>query len=165
VAYHATVLATPSGDDAGRWLENKAKGYLVGLTAAGAASLVTEQLKTRVDRERPNATDSDSFPSGHTSVSAAFARLTSRNLRSIALEDRTRRALDIGLDVLTVGTAWSRVEAGEHFPSDTLVSIALGNFVASFVNDAFLGATDDSSAKFAIATTGDGPALRWHVPF
>lgn len=165
VAYHASVLATPSGDDAGRWIGSKAKGYLVGFAAAGLTGFATEQLKASTDRERPSGVDHESMPSGHTSASAVFTQLASRNLRSIEIDDPARCTLDIGLDVLTIGTAWARIEAGAHFPSDTLISIALGNFIASFVNDAFLGLEDDSQVALAVVATGDGAALRFQRRF
>ncbi len=164
LAYHASVLATPSGEDRASWFGNKAKGYLVGITAVGATALATQQLKTSVGRQRPDASDEDSFPSGHASTTAAFARLTSRNLRYLETGDRTRHALSLGLDGITFATAWARVESGEHFPSDTLVGIALGNFIAAFVNDAFLG-TGDSGAGVHLATTPDGALVSWRVRF
>jgi hypothetical protein len=164
LAYHASVLATPSGEDAASWLENKAKGYLVGMSAVAATGLVTQQLKTGVRRQRPDETDDESFPSGHASATAAFARLTSRNLRSIEIGDRGRQALDLGLDVVTFATAWARVESGQHFPSDTLFGIALGNFVAAFVNDAFLR-SDDAAAGLQFAATADGASICWRIRF
>lgn len=163
-AYHASVLATPSGEDPASWFANKAKGYLVGMTAVGATALATQQLKSSVDRQRPNETDDDSFPSGHASITAVFARLTSRNLRHIETSDRTRHVLDLGLDGITIATAWARVESGEHFPSDTLVGIALGNFIAAFVNDAFLG-TEDTGTGVQLATTPNGALVSWQVRF
>jgi hypothetical protein len=39
---------------------------------------------------------------------------------------------------LTASAAWARIEAGAHYPSDTLFSIALGNFIGATVNDAFI---------------------------
>ncbi len=164
LAWHVSVLATPSGEDPASWLENKARGYLVGIGAVAATGLVTQQLKTSVERRRPDETDDESFPSGHASATAAFARLTSRNLRSIGTGDRTRQALDLGLDVVTFATAWSRVEAGQHFPSDTLFGIALGNFIASFVNDAFLG-TEDAEAGLQLTATADGAFVSWRIRF
>ncbi|HZD52513.1 MAG TPA: hypothetical protein VE175_05660, partial [Woeseiaceae bacterium] len=101
----------------------------------------------------------------HTSVSASFTRLTSRNLQSIEMGKRARHALDLGLDAVTIGTAWSRVEAGEHFPSDTLASIAIGNFIASFVNDAFLGGTGNQQAGVEVAASGGRAVVRWRISF
>jgi membrane-associated phospholipid phosphatase len=125
---------------------------------------VTQQLKTSVGRQRPTEMDDDSFPSGHASITAAFTRLTSRNLRWTETGDRTRRTLDLGLDGLTIATAWARVESGEHFPSDTLFGMALGNFLAAVVNDAFLG-TEDSGTGLHFAATADGAAISWRVRF
>jgi hypothetical protein len=165
IAYHASVLATPSGEEPGHWFEYKAKGYLVGFSAASVTNFTTKQLKTSVDRERPSGLDHESFPSGHTSASAVFTQLASRNLRSIETRGHTRQALDIGLDALTIGTAWARIEAGAHFPSDTLFSMALGNLLASFFNDAFLGLTEDPRAGVAVVATGDGITLRYGLRF
>jgi len=165
IAYVASALATPSGDDAGRWLENKTKGLLVGFTAAGVTSLATHQLKTSTDRERPDGMDDESFPSGHTSYSAVFTQLASRNLQSVEINSQVKRPIDIGLDALTIGTAWARIEAGAHFPSDTLFSIALGNLLASFVNDAFLGLTEDRRIGLAVVPTADGATLRCQLRF
>ena len=73
-----------------------------------------------------------------------------------------RRTLDVGLYALTIGTSWSRIEAGWHFPADTLVGMALGNFMASFVNDAFLG-LDPGTASISVAMTPDGAVLQWRT--
>lgn len=162
VAHYATILATPSGDDFGEWVANKVRGTLVDVAAVSATVAVTRSFKTTVGRTRPNGSDDESFPSGHTSTSAVHTRLASRNLRSIDMPAGARRTLDIGLYALTIGTSWSRIEAGWHFPADTLVSMALGNFMASFVNDAFLG-LDPGSASFTVAATPDGAILQWRT--
>ena len=36
-------------------------------------------------------------------------------------------------------TAWARVEANQHYPSDVLVGLGLGHFMGSFFTHAFLG--------------------------
>ena len=89
-------------------------------------------------------------------------RLASRNLRSIDMSDGARRTLDVGLYALTLGTSWSRIEAGWHFPADTLFGMALGNFMASFVNDAFLG-LDSDSASLTVAAMSDGAIVQWRT--
>jgi hypothetical protein len=139
--HYATILATPSGDEPAQWLLNKVKGTLVGVAAVSATGQITNYMKREFDRERPNGLTDESFPSGHTSSSAVHTRLASRNLQSIQMSAGTRTALDVGLHALTIGTSWARIEAGWHYPADTLFSMALGNFIASFVNDAFMGAS------------------------
>jgi hypothetical protein len=162
VAHYATLVATPSGDDFGEWVANKAKGTLVDVAAVSATTAITGSLKKAVGRTRPNGEDDESFPSGHTSSSAVHTRLASRNLRSIDMPAGARRALDVGLYALTIGTSWSRIEAGWHFPADTMFSMALGNFMASFVNDAFLG-LDSSSSSLTMAATPDGAIVQWRM--
>lgn len=161
VAHYATVLATPSGAQPREWVSNKIKGTLVGVAAVSSTVFITNALKTTVDRKRPNGLGGESFPSGHTSTSAVHTRLASRNLRSIEAAPKARSTLDAGLYALTIGASWSRIEAGWHYPSDTLFSIALGNFIASIVNDAFLGL----EAPVAVAATGEGAALNWRWRF
>ena len=161
-AHYVTIAATPSGDDFGEWLANKAKGTLVDVAAVSGTVAITRSLKKTVGRTRPNGADEESFPSGHTSSSAVHTRLASRNLRSIEMSDRARCTLDVGLYALTVGTSWSRIEAGWHFPADTLFGMALGNFMASFINDAFLG-LDSDSASLTVAAMSDGAIVQWRT--
>ena len=164
VANYATILATPGGSDGGAWIANKAKGALVDAAAVSATVLVTRTLKTGIDRERPNGLAGESFPSGHTSAAAVHTRLASRNLEYMDLTRTTRRVLDTGLYALTIGTSWARIESGWHYPSDTLAAMALGNFIASFVNDAFLG-LDFSAAPQQITLSKDGATLYWYRRF
>ena len=159
-----TLMATPGGDNATDWLIAKAKGALVQVTAASVSSKITNQLKTSTDRERPNGLADKSFPSGHSSASAVNTRLASENLESIQMQQGTRRALNVGLTALTLGTSWARIEAGWHYPSDTLFSIALGNFVGSFVNDAFLG-LENSGIAFSFSSGSDGLVVHWTQSF
>jgi membrane-associated phospholipid phosphatase len=163
IAWFGTALATPSGDFGATWVENKFKGWLVGLAAWTATGATTDVLKSTTDRERPDGSDTKSFPSGHVSRSAVMTGLASRNLDSMDLGTGTRQAMNIGLDALTIGTAWARVEAGAHFPSDTLFSMALGNFCASFFNDAFLAPASD--AHLAVRALPRGAMLEWDVSF
>lgn len=158
IVHYATVLVTPSGDAPAHWLWNKAKGALVHIAAVSATANLTSQLKDAADRERPNGRALESFPSGHTSGSAVHTRLASRNLQSLEISSGTRKAFDIGLYALTVGTSWARIEAGWHYPSDTLVGMAIGNFFASFFNDAFLGG-DSSQLQLVLSPTTDGAVL------
>lgn len=140
VAYFTTVLLTPGPDEAGPWIRDKAQGLAVGLGAIATTGLATGVLKRGIGRERPNGENDESFPSGHTSHSAVLTGLARDNLGYADASPVTRTALNAGLDLLTVGTAWARVEAGAHFPSDTLVGIALGSLVSRVFDRSFLEA-------------------------
>lgn len=164
LALFVSLAATPGGDDPGEWFKAKAKGLMIDVTAIGATSLVTDGLKSVTDRERPNGLDRESFPSGHTSSSAVQTRLASNNLRSIDMSRGERRFLDAGLTAMTIGTGWARIEAGAHFPSDTLFSMALGNFIATFADHAFLGLTDLNGAV-TFAPMAGGAAVQWNWSF
>lgn len=164
IAHYATLVATPGGSDAGEWIVNKAKGTLVDVAAVSSTGLLTRALKTSTDRQRPNGQGGESFPSGHTSSAAVHTRLASRNLQSIEMSRTARTALDVGLHAVTIGTSWARIEAGWHYPSDTLFSMALGNFIASFVNDAFLG-LDADDTFIGASVVPEGVVLRWQRNF
>lgn len=167
-AYALTVLFADSGDDPSQWWSNKARGLAVGLSARALTSGLTSGLKDAVGRERPDGSDDLSFPSGHSSAAAVNGRLASRNLRYIDVSPRTRRVLDAGLLAMTIGTGWARIEAGKHYPSDTLFGMALGNFIAVFVNDAFLGdgrRADGSARGVMFEAVPDGAMVRFYAVY
>jgi membrane-associated phospholipid phosphatase len=138
VIYFLAALATPSGEEPKAWSVAKLKGLTVGVTAVLLTDGTTELLKNATDRKRPDGSDDESFPSGHTSSASAFTTLANRNLQSLSLSKTNRTLLRIGFTTLAAGTGWARVEAGRHYLSDVLVGYALGHFISSFFNDAFL---------------------------
>jgi hypothetical protein len=165
VGYGASVLATPSGDLDGDWLLAKVQGAAVGASAFAATAGVTGGLKSLTSRERPDGSDDDSLPSGHASTAAVFDTLTVRNLQSIDVSPAMRTTLEIGAGAMTAGTAWARVEAGRHYPSDVLIGIALGNFMGAFFTEAFLGLEPGARFSFSAAPTREGAVLSWELRF
>lgn len=141
-AWIASMIATPGGDEAGPWARSKAGGVAVEWAATFATKSVTSGLKSIIDRTPPDGSDREGFPSGHVTDAFASAALARRNLESIEMHPAVRGSLHVGLAGVAAGTAWARVEAGHHRPSDVLGSAAIGNFVARFVHDAFLGLPD-----------------------
>lgn len=136
-AHYATMLAARSGEG-GQWWTDKVRGALGNAAAVATTVRITRTLKTSMGRRRPSGTDRESFPSGHTSSAAVHARLASRTLEFTTLRPGARRALSAGMHTLMLGTAWARVEAGWHYPADTLAGMALGRFIASLFHDAFV---------------------------
>ncbi len=136
--YGTTALLTPSGGQKGEWVTDKIKGFIVGGAALGLSEGVVEILKPATNRDRPDG-DHYSFPSGHATLAASFSTLAAKNIDTMQLPRSAEIASDIGLGLLATGTAWARVEAKKHYPSDVLAGMAIGHFFSAFVNDAFLG--------------------------
>jgi membrane-associated phospholipid phosphatase len=164
VSHYATIAATPGGDEPAEWIAAKTKGVLASMAAVSSTTFATRQLKKGVDRERPNGLAGESFPSGHTSSASVHTRLASENLRSIGISAGARRTADVGLTTLNVGTSWARIEAGWHYPSDTLFSMALGNFIASFVYSTFLHPRA-SNASLRLTSTSGELSMQWQWTF
>jgi hypothetical protein len=162
LAQLSTLVATPSGDDSTNWIMNKIKGGLVEEAAVSATGIATNQLKSASARERPNGSDNESFPSGHSSSAAVHSELAIYNVESIGMSPAWRTAADVGLRTVAIGTAWARIEGGWHYPSDTLAGLALGNFMASFATHAFMG---DQTQSLALSTTRGGAILEWQFSF
>lgn len=134
-----TALVAP-GDRAAR--------LVVQAGAHFAAVGTTWAIKHSVSRRRPDGSDDQSFPSGHGTSAFADATLAQRNIDTLALSSPARLGLDAGFDVLATGTAWARLESGEHYPSDVLAGAAIGHFMAALVNDAFLDSANEVQLGF-----------------
>jgi membrane-associated phospholipid phosphatase len=126
---------------------------------------VTSGLKALVERERPDGSDDASFPSGHASAAAVFDTLTVRNLATIDMSPALRTTLVVGTGAITAGTAWARVEANKHYPSDVLVGVAIGNYMAAFFTEAFMGLGPDPRLAFSAEPAPGGAMLHVDVRF
>lgn len=143
VVYGLSVLATPGGSLDSQWGVSKAKALGMGLAAYGLTEVTTDALKSGTNRELPDGSDDDSFPSAHTSEAAVYAILADRNLRAANMPRWAKVTSKVGLTALPLATGWARVEAAVHYPSDILAGMALGHFFGMFINDAFIGTDKD----------------------
>jgi H+/Cl- antiporter ClcA len=50
--------------------------------------------------------------------------------------------LQAAVRAATPPSTWARVEGGVHYPSDLLVGMALGHFVAALIDAVFMGLND-----------------------
>jgi hypothetical protein len=157
-----TLLATPSGDEPKQWIMNKIKGGLVEAAAVSATVSVTTTSKSAIGRTRPNGADLDSFPSGHSSSAGVHTELAIINLESIDMSPGWRTAANVGVRAAEFGTAWARIEAGWHYPSDTLAGMALGHYLASFFTSAFMG---EDSQSVSLSMTDGGAMVEWQFSF
>jgi hypothetical protein len=152
----ASAVATPSGDSAYDWSIAKAKGLGVqegaGIFMRGTVGI----LKDGTDRTRPNGIDTGSFPSAHATGAALYATLASRNLDALQWSPAATTASQLGLGALTAATAWARLEANQHYPSDVLGGIALGHFLGAFFTEAFVGLDNPRKAMMVVEPSREG---------
>lgn len=165
LAWMVTALATPSGDSSGEWLAAKTKGFAVAAAAISLNSGMISSVKNWSGRTRPDGSDTDSFPSGHSSSASLYATLSARNLQSIDVGNNYRKTMQIGFGVIAAGTAWARVEGNVHFPSDVLAGAAFGHFVAAFINEAFMGLNESATGYVQIALTPESVSIRFQRAF
>jgi membrane-associated phospholipid phosphatase len=151
-----TAVITPSGDTGGDWSLAKLKG--LGVETGGGILMrgTVGALKSATDRTRPNGIDKDSFPSGHASGAALYSTFASRNIEALHWSPVATTASQIGLGALTAATAWARVEADQHFPSDVLGGIAIGHFFGAFFTDAFMGLDNPRDTMVLIEPSREG---------
>jgi len=162
--YISTAVLTPSGDRIPTCLLNKSKGLAVGLSAILTTQIMTSGLKSFSGRERPDGSDSRSFPSGHTSAAAVNSTLSSRNIEYMGLNSSVERVLKIALNTLTLSTGWARIEANKHYPTDILFGAALGNFVGAFINDTFMN-TYSYKVKISGNLSAHGILVQGYIRF
>jgi len=156
ISFQASLIATPSGSESLDWTWSKAKGYGVQWSAIQLSAASTKWLKADVERERPDGTNDRSFPSGHTSATAVHSMLACRNIENLEIPAWGRTTLKAGVGTIPYACGWARVEAGKHYPSDVLASVAIGNFFAMFINDAFMGIDSPDDMALTVNHLTDG---------
>jgi membrane-associated phospholipid phosphatase len=159
-----SLLSTPSGPNAPEWMTSKFKGALVEASAFGVTGGLTNALKDVTDRERPNKQSDNSFPSLHASEAYSYATLTARNINALNLSPESQKMLRISAKTMAAATAWARIEANKHYPTDVLAGAALGHFVTTVIHDSFMG-LDDSVHVGVILDSNDGGILTLNLGF
>ncbi|WP_345977917.1 phosphatase PAP2 family protein [Sulfurimonas sp. HSL3-7] len=150
----ATTFMVYDGEE--YWLP-LAERIVVEYAGVVATDRVTGWLKKKSERERPNGTNTRSFPSGHSSAAFAYAAMANRNIDRLPLTQGWKYAAQTVETSFAVLTAWARVEAGAHYPSDVLAGAALGNFISLLLHDAFLG--KESTLRIRTDTQGGDTLL------
>ena len=122
-------------------------------------------IKQNTGRTRPNGRDKVSFPSGHAAGSSISATLAYRNIERFTMSyPAIDTASQVALTGLAAATAWARVEAKQHYPTDVLAGAAIGHFFGSFMTDLFLGPVKSAVITPVIQPSPDGVLvyLNWH---
>lgn len=164
----SSILLAPSGPIDEDCLIGKVKGSAVEIGAAESAIEFTSGLQRVVKRGRPIGyiyPSETSMPSDHTTTAAVYNGIAAQNLQLSGASPTLQTAADFSLGALTVVTGWARIEAGAHFPSDTMVGAAIGDFFANFFTSAFFASVDPSDRRFALASLPGGAELRVEIAF
>lgn len=147
---YTTLLLTPSGADPVAWPVTKARGLGVEYAAIKATAAATDIIKSTANRKRPDGSDRRSFVSGHASFAGSSLRLANRNLDAMEMPGWARTTMKTGNYLALGGTAWARVEARQHHPSDVLAGVCLGNLLTLFIHDAFMNLPEDTAWSFYV---------------
>ncbi|MBI3299873.1 MAG: phosphatase PAP2 family protein [Elusimicrobia bacterium] len=120
IGYPGVLMAAMAATYAGGWYgdnETAKEAGLLGFEALSLAGIQTLILKVSVDRLRPDETDRQAFPSGHTSASFALASLAG-----------SRWGWKIGLpsSMLAAFVGYTRMERRNHYFSDVIFGAGLG---------------------------------------
>ncbi|MBD3345141.1 MAG: phosphatase PAP2 family protein [Chitinivibrionales bacterium] len=116
-------------------------GVGAGLGAVEANRMITRHMKRKTDRIRPDKSDDYSFPSGHTSTASVHAAVGAQMVRRMDIAPVAKTLSTVGFSLLTAATAWARVEARKHYPSDVLFGASLGNFCATLLTNLLIPQT------------------------
>jgi membrane-associated phospholipid phosphatase len=152
--YWGAAAVRVLGDPPSTWITGVATSAALGYMGHEFNQLLTNGSKTHTRRLRPDGSDRLSFPSGHTSMASVRAALTWQQVRRSRLPQWGRDAVGWTAAGLAAGTAWARVEAGRHYPSDVLVGWALGRWVGHFLGELVLGETPGLDLAIAPSSIG-----------
>lgn len=137
IGYVTTGLFAEGPESPGDWMWTKTKLIGSQWLTVQLTEEVYGDLKIRADRERPDKSDNLSFPSGHASRAAIQAELANINIEYLPVSAVSKQRLHWMMNGTAGLTAYARVEAGRHFPSDVLAGYALGHF-AGHIAKAFI---------------------------
>jgi membrane-associated phospholipid phosphatase len=108
------------------------------LIKSGVVSRVAvEGLKYAIDKNRPDGSGGDSFPSGHTADSFATATF---------IQQRYGWTWAIPAYIGATYVGYSRVESDKHFVEDVLAGAAIGIISGLYFTEPYLGITISPTA-------------------
>ena len=135
LGYVTTALLVPGPESPGDWFGNKAKLLGSEWLAVELTGETATAIKGYTQRERPNGENEMSLPSYDATSAAIRSHMANLNVAHLPIDEDSKTVLNFGLDSIGVLAAWSRVEAGKHYPSDVLVGWALGSFFGHIANE------------------------------
>lgn len=155
----ASALVTSTGEAS---VTREQRLLATGLGLGSTAGL-TQGLKSLAGRERPDGSNDEAMPSGHASTASAAYTHLGHNLEALGWSPASLRAARWIAGTGLAVNGWARLEAAQHYPSDVLVGMALGHYLAEFFSRAFMPSNDDTLVR--LQWQGDAAALQLHHQF
>ncbi|MFT7121221.1 MAG: membrane-associated phospholipid phosphatase [Neolewinella sp.] len=134
---------------------------------------ITKLGKVIVRRNRPLTYDADfdpgqrmsenarqSFPSGHTSVTAGMSFFAAKVFHDLYPDSKLRPFVWAGAALLPAATGYARYRAGKHFPTDIIAGYALGATIGILIPELHKP-TGQRGLGIDITGNGLGLVLRW----
>lgn len=118
IAFGSTVYKQ---DYQGSW--QFAKGFL-------ANQAVTQGLKLAIHKDRPDDSDDDSFPSGHTSTTFQAAAF---------IHKRYGWEYSIPAYIGAAYTGWTRIDSDKHYVEDVLAGAVIGTLSGLYFAEPYKG--------------------------
>lgn len=120
-------------------------------------------LKRGSSRLRPDKSDNESLPSGHSSITAGLSVMIYNNIENSQYKGTSYgRFLQISAVTLSGVVAYARVSALKHHISDVFLGHAFGAFISDFMYKSFLDKRSDVSASFFLNHESQGLQLTYH---
>ncbi|MDY7032344.1 MAG: phosphatase PAP2 family protein [Thermodesulfobacteriota bacterium] len=161
----STAMVAPQAGGYEKKEHSRSKVVGVELLAMGVTGGLTVAIKNSVERNRPDDSNEESFPSGHASGVFSYAFLANRNLERTRLSTPLKLSLQTMNVCLAAGVSWARVEGDKHFPSDVLAGAALGHFVTSAIFNTFIEMPDQKNYSFMIFPCKGGAVAQLSFAF
>ena len=147
----ATSLAVQDNDTL--WLCSLTRRLIWEHLGVIAAARLVDPVRRYTDRDRPHG-GKRSFPCWHATKTAAYVGMANRNIQATNFSPFYKYSTQFILTSIALGSGWARIEANEHYPTDALFGMALGNFVAILIHDAFL--IDNNNNDLTLIIDGHG---------
>ncbi len=113
----ALLLLLPAAAFATTFYHDDHKGRVQLYESAGINLATTLALKYAIDKTRPDGSDENSFPSGHTSVTFQAASF---------IYNRYGTNYGLAAYALAAYTGYTRVQSNKHYIEDVLAGAAIG---------------------------------------
>lgn len=147
------ALGLPALAAGAAWAQNDSDGMKSLTYALGSTYAATTVLKKSIHATRPDGSDNESFPSGHTALAFAAARFIDKRYGADVAAYTPWLYAAAGL------TGVARVQANQHRAQDVLAGGALGYATAHYFTEPVKG------GQLSLMPTPGGAAVAWHRSF